>query len=82
MGLQHNSEDYNDEHIPLIDWESSGLTPSDPNCVVHVPQTDCPLTPDDLAGLSAAVDPMGHSTCMGVDRYLAALEYKHSIGYV
>lgn len=83
MGLQHNSEEYNDEdlHIPVIDWESSGLIPSDPNCGIHVPESDCPLTPDELAGLCAAVDPMGPSTCMGVDRYLAALEYMHRIGY-
>ncbi|CAM4570665.1 unnamed protein product [Leuciscus chuanchicus] len=84
MGLQYNSEEYNDEdlQIPLVDWESSGLIPCDPNCGVHVPESDCHLRPDDLAGLSAAVDPMGPSTCMGVDKYLAALEYMHSIGYV
>ncbi|KAA8577807.1 hypothetical protein FQN60_001058 [Etheostoma spectabile] len=83
MGLQQNSEEYNDEdlHIPLIDWESSGLIPSDLNCGIHVPESDCPLRPDELAGLCAAVDPMGPSICMGVDKYLAALEYMHSIGY-
>lgn len=66
----------------MIDWESSGLVTGEPNCGVHVPETDCPLRPDELAGLSAAVNPMANSTCMGVDGYLAALEYMHSIGYV
>ncbi|XP_038553417.1 uncharacterized protein LOC119908284 [Micropterus salmoides] len=47
MGQLHNSEEYNDEdlRIPLIDWESSGLTPSDPNCGVYFPECDCPLRP-------------------------------------
>lgn len=66
----------------MIDWERSGLIPCDPNCGVHVPETDCPLRPDDLAVLTADADPVGHSTCMEVDRYLAALYYMHSIGYV
>lgn len=85
MAQQHNPEEYNDDedlHIPMVDWKSIGLTPCDPNCGVHVSESDCPLRPDDLAGLSAAVDPVGPSTCMGVDKYLAALEYMHSIGYV
>lgn len=80
-GLQHTPED-NDEdlNIPLIDWESSGLTPCDTNCGVNVPESDCTLSPDDLAGLRVAVDPMGPSTSMGVDKYLAALDYiKHRL---
>lgn len=58
------------------------LHPVIPTVVSMSRESDCPLRPDDLAGLSAAVDPVGPSTCMGVDKYLAALEYMHSIGYV
>ncbi|CAL8370479.1 unnamed protein product [Boreogadus saida] len=63
-----------DLHIPHIDWEDSGLI-TDPNCGVHVPESDYPLRPEELAGLHAAVDPLAPSTCMGVDIYMAAVQY-------
>ena len=71
-----------DLHIPVIDWECSGLIPSDPDSGVHVPESDCPLTPEGLAELHAAVDPMGPSSSVGVDKYLAALEYMQCRGHV
>ncbi|XP_077377010.1 uncharacterized protein LOC144018573 [Festucalex cinctus] len=69
MGLHHNLQESNDDDldIPLINGESSGLVFSDTNSYVHVPENDCPLTPQELAGLRGAVDPAGPSTCMGVD---------------
>ncbi|KAL6463170.1 hypothetical protein MHYP_G00275610 [Metynnis hypsauchen] len=35
-------------NIPKIDWESSGLLPSDSNSGIHVPEIECPLTADEL----------------------------------
>ncbi|CAL8315528.1 unnamed protein product [Arctogadus glacialis] len=74
-------ENIDDLHIPHIDWEDSGLIP-DPNCGVHVPESDYPLRPEELAGLHAAVDPLAPSTCMGVDIYIAAVQYMQSLGYI
>lgn len=65
--------------IPHIDWEGSGLISHDPNCGVHVPENECPLSSEEMAGLRAAVNPLGPSTCLGVDIYLAALEYVRSV---
>lgn len=70
-----------DQHIPQIDWESSGLIPSDPNCGIQVPEIECTLSPVELAGLNAAVDPLV-STSLVADVYLAALQYMYSIGYI
>ncbi|CAL8345286.1 unnamed protein product [Merluccius merluccius] len=88
LGQYHSSEDQVDEdlHIPPIDWEDSGLIP-DPNCGVHVPESDYPLMPEELAGLHAAglhaaVDPLAPSTCMGVDIYMAAVQYMQNLGYI
>ncbi|XP_056443363.1 uncharacterized protein LOC130380193 [Gadus chalcogrammus] len=83
LGQYHSSKDQVDEdlHIPHIDWEDSGLIP-DPNCGVHVPESDYPLRPEELAGLHAAVDPLAPSTCMGVDIYMAAVQYMQSLGYI
>ncbi|CAL8270224.1 unnamed protein product [Arctogadus glacialis] len=83
LGQYHSSEDQVDEdlHIPHIDWEDSGLIP-DPNCSVHVPESDYPLRPEELAGLHAAVEPLAPSTCMGVDIYMAAVQYMQSLGYI
>lgn len=69
-------------NIPQIDWESSGLVVSDPNLGVQVPEIECPLSPEELAGLKAAVNPMELSTSFGADVYLRALEYIQSIGYM
>lgn len=68
--------------IPLIDWESSGLIPSDTNAGIQVPATECPLSPEELDDLKAAVDPMQPSEHFGADVYIATLQYMHSIGYV
>ncbi|KAF3845668.1 hypothetical protein F7725_002746 [Dissostichus mawsoni] len=46
-----------DLQIPLIDWESSGLVPIDPNPGIQVPEIESPLTPVEFDGLKAAVDP-------------------------
>lgn len=44
--------------IPQIDWESSGLIPSDTNAGIQAPATECPLSSEELNDLKAAVDPM------------------------
>ena len=49
---------------------------------VHVPKSDYPLRPEELAGLHAAVDPLAPSTCMEVDIYMAAVQYMQSLGYI
>lgn len=67
-------------HIPDIDWESSGLAPSVPNSGIHVPEIECPLSPEEFAQLQGAVDPLS-SRNLGVDTYLAALQYMQGIGY-
>ena len=54
----------------------------DPNCGVHVPESDYPLGSEELAGLHAAVDPLAPSTCMGVDIYMAAVQYMQTLGYI
>ncbi|XP_076836033.1 uncharacterized protein LOC143481770 [Brachyhypopomus gauderio] len=83
LGQDYYSEECDDNlSIPLIDWECSGLPPSDSNSGVHVPEIECPLTADELAGLKAAIDPMRQSTSLGADIYFAALQYMQNIGYM
>ncbi|XP_078794479.1 uncharacterized protein LOC144988211 [Oryzias latipes] len=82
LGQQHHSQECEEDlNIPQIDWESSGLVCSDPNSGISVPEIECPLSQQELAGLTAAVNPLG-SANLGVDVYLATLQYLQSIAYM
>ncbi|XP_063067584.1 uncharacterized protein LOC134459214 isoform X2 [Engraulis encrasicolus] len=81
LGQEYQSPECDEVlHIPDIDWESSGLAPSVPNSGIHVPEIECPLSPEEFAQLQGAVDPLS-SRNLGVDTYLAALQYMQGIGY-
>ncbi|XP_057676532.1 uncharacterized protein LOC130906330 isoform X3 [Corythoichthys intestinalis] len=67
LGQQYHSQECDEDlQIPLIDWDNSGLIPSEPNNGIVVPQIECPLAAAELAGLTAAVDPQTSSN-LGVD---------------
>ncbi|MEQ2300487.1 hypothetical protein AMECASPLE_026007 [Ameca splendens] len=67
------SQECNKEiQVPQIEWESSGLIPSEPNSGVLVPEVECPLSPCEFSGLSSTVNPLSVTT-LGVDYYLATL---------
>ncbi|RXN29586.1 gypsy-16 si [Labeo rohita] len=68
--------------IPQIDWESSGLIPSDTSSAIQVPEIECPLSSEELNELKAAVDPVQPSENFGADVYIATLQCMHSIGYM
>ncbi|XP_052464888.1 uncharacterized protein LOC128021616 isoform X1 [Carassius gibelio] len=83
LGQQYHSEECDENlQIPQIDWESSGLIPSDTNSGIQVPEIECPLSSEELNELKAAVDPMQPSGNFGADVYIATLQYMHSIGYM
>ncbi|XP_057697765.1 uncharacterized protein LOC130919236 isoform X2 [Corythoichthys intestinalis] len=79
--LNPSQECDEDVQIPLIDWDNSGLIPSEPNSGIAVPQIECPFTAAELAGLTAAVDPQTSSN-LGVDNFFLTLDHMHNIGYV
>ncbi|XDV31493.1 hypothetical protein PO909_002484 [Leuciscus waleckii] len=64
--------------IPQIDWESSGLS-VDTHSSIVVPQTECPLTDEQVEALKETVDPKGPSQTFGWDIYLAALHFCQSV---
>ncbi|XP_059370898.1 uncharacterized protein LOC132108244 isoform X2 [Carassius carassius] len=64
--------------IPQIDWESSGLS-VDAHSSIVVPQTESPLTDEQIEALRENVDPKGPSQTFGWDIYLASLRFCQSI---
>ncbi|XP_051962896.1 uncharacterized protein LOC127629718 [Xyrauchen texanus] len=67
-------------YLQHLDWEDCGL-PYDSQHGVIVPMADRLLSPEELAGLQAAIDPMGPSTSYGTDIYLATTHYiQHILG--
>lgn len=64
--------------IPQIDWESSGLS-VDAHSSIVVPQTECPLTDEQMEALRETVDPKRPSQTFGWDIYLAVLHFCQSI---
>lgn len=61
-------------HIPDIEWEESGLSCLNHSTVV-VPNTDCPLTEEQMAGLCEVVNPRAVSQSFGSDIYIAAVQF-------
>ncbi len=60
--------------IPHIEWENSGLT-ADGYSSVIVPDTESPLTDEQMAALREVVDPRAASQSFGFDIYVAAVQF-------
>lgn len=60
--------------IPHIEWENSGLT-ADGYSSVIVPDTESPLTDEQMAALREVVDPKAASPSFGCDIYVAAVQF-------
>ncbi len=59
--------------IPHIEWENSGLI-ADGYSSVIVPDTESPLTDEQMAALREVVDPRAASQSFGCDIYVAAVQ--------
>ncbi|KTF92969.1 hypothetical protein cypCar_00035944 [Cyprinus carpio] len=67
-------------YLQHLDWEDCGL-PYDSQHGVIVPTADSLLSPEELAGLKAAIDPMRPSMSYGTDIYLETTHYiQHILG--
>ena len=60
--------------IPEIEWENSGLPRADHSGII-VPETDCPLTDDQMTSLRHAVNPRAASQSFGCDIYIATVQF-------
>ena len=58
-----------------VDW--SGPPPSDvlSNDTVVVPDTNCPLTPTEMAELQSQYNPLGHCDDVSINMYLDVLQF-------
>lgn len=60
------------------DWEHSGHPPERDFGAV-LPETDIPLSDQQMEMLRAATTPLQHSDCSDVDMYLETVEYAQSL---
>ncbi|KAL3987754.1 hypothetical protein ACER0C_014869 [Sarotherodon galilaeus] len=60
--------------IPDIDWEDSGLACHNHSSIV-VPNTDCPLTEEQMTTLQGVVNPRAPSQSFGADVYIMAVQF-------
>ncbi|XP_063317313.1 uncharacterized protein LOC134616384 [Pelmatolapia mariae] len=60
--------------IPDIDWEDSGLACHNHSSIV-VPNTDCPLTEEQMTTLQGVVNPRAASQSFGADVYIMAVQF-------
>lgn len=60
--------------IPDIDWEDSGLSCHNHSSIV-VPNTDCPLTEEQMTTLQGVVNPRAASQSFGADIYIMAVQF-------
>ncbi len=60
--------------IPHIEWENSGLI-ADGYSSVIVPDTESPLTDEQMAALREVVDTRAASQSFGCDIYVAAVQF-------
>ncbi|KAJ8009970.1 hypothetical protein DPEC_G00069700 [Dallia pectoralis] len=80
--LYHEPVGQEELNIPHIDWDSSGLLPDETNTGIQVPEMESPLSAEEMAGLIAAIDPMGPSQSFGSDLYVAAVQYVQGLNLV
>ncbi|XP_019210977.1 uncharacterized protein LOC100698102 isoform X1 [Oreochromis niloticus] len=60
--------------IPDIDWEDSGLSCHNHSSIV-VPNTDCPLTEEQMTTFQGVVNPRAASQSFGADVYIMAVQF-------